>query len=814
MRILLHTEAITKKLGGATLTMLCFLEELRRRGHDVRIVARSSSTARLGAIPCYTADDLKQLKALYEWAEVLFIIRRAAVQPLREYRFWHEPHGSPPLFSVFFSHNVGQPYRYGYDERDLDLVVFNANWVREETQWPGKSLVIHPPIFKEDYLTTPGSAITLINLAQKKGGALFWQIAERLPHHQFLGVTSQDSGQIIPARLPKNVTLLNYTKDMRSIYGRTRVLLMPSQGYRNDTRWNGAHWTESYGRVGVEAALSGIPVIACPTPGIREALGDRALYCGDEPDEWVNTLLRLDDPQYYDERACIARTVVSEIDPLGDISHLERTIEEGIAARAAGSIGRAFFPVKPQIRPSAFPLKQQLRNKKKEKEKKEKKPAKISPPSVRTSASAFRRRNFKVLLGAILRWALITPIGLLMPRRKNLVVVMAPENGRFADNSKYSYLALSEDQTLDVRYCTFKAELAKEMVLAGINAFYYRSLAGAWTLLRAHVIVGVALYPFRYTLGHLGCGAIKVQLWHGAGVKNFGLKRPANVKRRESLYWRLRWRMQRMHPVFDYLYFPSEDMRSERSTAFRSKQTRLNGLVRNDVFLGATFGGRERLFTDEAAGSRIRELHRLGSKLVLFAPTFRKRGAPLFDELMKLELMDLDAFLRARQAFLVVKLHPHSEDDVRWDAFTSIFSYDRYSDIYPYLSYFTLYITDISSIFSDIALISTNIVHYIPDPKRLSRAAGVRTDVFQSLPGINVKTGKDLYSAIEAGLAGNLVPQGGRLTQSKTFHDFRDGCSSARLRRDIRAMVDHSPVAQSGDHDTVSSPSEGVIDNA
>jgi glycosyltransferase involved in cell wall biosynthesis len=49
------------------------------------------------------------------------------------------------------------------------------------------------------------------------------------------------------------------------VWAKTRILLARSL-------------YESYGMAAVEALASGIPVIAHPTPGLREALGDAALF--------------------------------------------------------------------------------------------------------------------------------------------------------------------------------------------------------------------------------------------------------------------------------------------------------------------------------------------------------------------------------------------------------------------------------------------------------------------------------------------------------------------------------------------------------
>lgn len=58
-----------------------------------------------------------------------------------------------------------------------------------------------------------------------------------------------------------NVTITTNTGDMRSVYGRARVLLVPSL------------WWESGPRVIVEALLNGVPVIGSDAGGIPEVLG-------------------------------------------------------------------------------------------------------------------------------------------------------------------------------------------------------------------------------------------------------------------------------------------------------------------------------------------------------------------------------------------------------------------------------------------------------------------------------------------------------------------------------------------------------------
>ncbi|MFD2248929.1 glycosyltransferase involved in cell wall biosynthesis [Pseudochelatococcus lubricantis] len=162
-------------------------------------------------------------------------------------------------------------------EASPDLVVYNTKWVREAFGVPG--MVVHPPVRPEDHATTPGDAVTLVNLNRDKGAEVFYELARRLPDVQFIGVRGGHGAQI--TRPGPNVTILDGTADMkRNVWSRTSILLMPS-----------LH--ESYGLAGMEAMASGIPVIANPTAGLCEALGDAGVFIDREDVDGYEAQLRL-----------------------------------------------------------------------------------------------------------------------------------------------------------------------------------------------------------------------------------------------------------------------------------------------------------------------------------------------------------------------------------------------------------------------------------------------------------------------------------------------------------------------------------------
>jgi glycosyltransferase involved in cell wall biosynthesis len=194
------------------------------------------------------------------------------------------------------------------------LAVFSSRALANDTGWPGNQLVAHPPIRPDDYRTTPGANVTLSNLSAPKGGELFKVLASALPTVPFLGVKG-GYGRQEPV-LPSNVTVMSMAEDVRVVFRKTRILLMPSD-------------YESYGRIAVEAACSGIPTVAHPSAGLREALGDRAVWC-DRGDlgAWIKAIRSLMDDSRWEQASEAAAGLASWLEPEQTIKNVCDAIEE------------------------------------------------------------------------------------------------------------------------------------------------------------------------------------------------------------------------------------------------------------------------------------------------------------------------------------------------------------------------------------------------------------------------------------------------------------------------------------------------------
>lgn len=222
---------------------------------------------------------------------------------------------------VHLLHNDRQIQFHRIREMDASLLIANSEWISKVyADWPGPFAVVHPPVEPDEYRVRVWDGhdrVTLMNLSEAKGGPLFWRLAQALPDRRFLAVLGAYARQEKPDRIPSNVMLVANTPDVvAEVYARTRILLMPSS-------------YESWGRCAVEAACSGIPTIAHPTPGLVEALGTAAVWLDrDDDDAWIRAINRLfDDPVEYRSRSEAACARAAELDPrLGDYDRFEALV--------------------------------------------------------------------------------------------------------------------------------------------------------------------------------------------------------------------------------------------------------------------------------------------------------------------------------------------------------------------------------------------------------------------------------------------------------------------------------------------------------
>ena len=290
---------------GSEMATHAMLRHLAARGHDVTV---------------YTAEGI----STFEWEGVkvepgwalFFDAARDDAVVVAHAEFGKRIARVPaPLIGI--THNARVGMRSALPLAPWSLIVHNAEATAAELADAANAphIVVHPPVDWRDYDVdrTGADCITLVNVTGEKGSDTFYELAGRMPDRRFLGVLG-GWGEPDVRDMP-NVELIPATSDMRSVYARTRVLLMPSEH-------------ESWGRVAVEAMSSGIPVVATDLPGPREAIGDGGFLVElDWWDRYEQIINMLDDHDAYAERSMAASARARALDPVAELDLFAKRIE-------------------------------------------------------------------------------------------------------------------------------------------------------------------------------------------------------------------------------------------------------------------------------------------------------------------------------------------------------------------------------------------------------------------------------------------------------------------------------------------------------
>jgi len=240
------------------------------KGHAVRVLVNESEKHGI-TIP-YDIDGvevwprIKRIDILFHWCDSIITHLGWTHYTVGLAHVFHKP--------VFFVvHNTHFYPCVGDRARPVN-VIYNCQAAKNILQYPQPNIVLPPPVDYRDFDLGQDPAhnkyITLINLNENKGGKILYQLARAMPERKFLAVKGSYDPQIIED-LP-NVHHMDHTHDIKEVYRKTRILIMPSE-------------YESWGMCATEAMSNGIPVICTPTFGLKENCGDAALYVGKEPAE-------------------------------------------------------------------------------------------------------------------------------------------------------------------------------------------------------------------------------------------------------------------------------------------------------------------------------------------------------------------------------------------------------------------------------------------------------------------------------------------------------------------------------------------------
>lgn len=285
------------------------------KGHEVRVLLWQANHYKISSMYCFDGVDVFPpdqyiVDKLFDWSDIVFThldytdqtIKRSAIMGKKVCHFIHNHTEYPSIVHA---------------ERP-QYIVYNSDVAKNKLKYNHESIVLHPPVDWRFYDTGKDSQqnefITLINLDGNKGGEILKQIALRMPDRKFLGIKGSysepaNTGQIIDQ--PSNVCIEENTTNIKAVYERTRILIMPSK-------------FESWGRTATEAMCSGIPVISSGTEGLRENCAGAGIYVDrDNINGWIEVIEMLDDGRKYKKYQRLSKERSRELDPINELNKLE-----------------------------------------------------------------------------------------------------------------------------------------------------------------------------------------------------------------------------------------------------------------------------------------------------------------------------------------------------------------------------------------------------------------------------------------------------------------------------------------------------------
>jgi len=352
------------------------------------------------------------------------------------------------------------------------------------------------------------------------------------------------------------------------------------------------------------------------------------------------------------------------------------------------------------------------------------------------------------LLKIIFGWFVLVPLSFIIPKKRNLIIVIGSASRYFRDNSKYIYLYLFKIKRFETLFLTEDKETYNLLQSKNLKTILYPKIKSILKLLRAKTIIIDDHLWIKKNKFYLTKASKIVQLWHGTGIKYVEL-----MNKDEGFYENIKTKFTKIlsgrFPNYDLITSPSEYF-SENfyKKSFRHKRIKITGYARNDILLENGNNELNKIFTDNKVIEHLENNIEKGYKIIIYLPTFRDKLNNKIDNSI-INFNKLDEFCNKNKIIFIIKYHSTITIKEK-SAYKNIIFYDSQKDIYPILKLSDILITDYSSVFFDYLLLNKPIIFYTYDLKDyINEDRGIYLDFESITPGIKIHKFKDLLNEVE-----------------------------------------------------------------
>ncbi|MEE0861731.1 MAG: CDP-glycerol glycerophosphotransferase family protein [Lachnospiraceae bacterium] len=301
----------------------------------------------------------------------------------------------------------------------------------------------------------------------------------------------------------------------------------------------------------------------------------------------------------------------------------------------------------------------------------------------------------KDMLKVFLR-PIIYIISFCVPKSKKYVLVGGWNGRRYADNSRAIFEYLDEHKNelgiKKVFWYTKDIEIYNSLLEQGKDVLYGKNIKSIFWHFRSKVHIIDWMYCD--IIGELSVRSIRIDLWHGMPLKNFGyLEKNAVVDNYYRFVKEGCWRKK-------YLLTTSE-LSKELLSAARG--------VSKDKCLIASYPRNNKLYN-----SKSRKLTDNEECRVFYLPTFRDND--IINPILNEDLNIVNEMLKNNNIAFYIK--PHFASMAEWNAkgtFSNIKVLDAKEDVYDFLCNTDILVTDYSSVYFDFLLTKRPVVFFSYD---------------------------------------------------------------------------------------------------
>jgi CDP-glycerol glycerophosphotransferase (TagB/SpsB family) len=384
----------------------------------------------------------------------------------------------------------------------------------------------------------------------------------------------------------------------------------------------------------------------------------------------------------------------------------------------------------------------------------------------------------------------MVPMACLIPKKKNLILLMGRNRGTFFGNIKYFLLYLHRCETNDIKYYFFTQDklVYKTLRQNNLPAIYHPTFLSIYALLRSKVIIADDLAWRKKYKYYLSFKSKKIQSWHGISLKKIALTIPSVAEYHKTVKGKLDDAITGRYQMND-LFISTSEFYTENvfSKSFRAKCFFEAGYPRNDVLFNNQCDKYELLGADQKAISKINELRANGYKIILYAPTFKDITKDAVANGV-LKLNELSEFARKHKMTFVFKFHSAAVRRYDLGAYGNIIEYDKSKDVQPILRMTDILITDYSSIYMDYLLLDKPVI-FLPYDRQTytEKDKGLLFDYDWITPGPKCYSQDELQKA----LIEYIVKQKDDFSEKREkirnlAFKYKDGKASERMWNFIR----------------------------